>query len=83
MSLNIKNERVHDLAREAAHISGKSQTAVIQEALEEYLDRLKGDELARRTRVQWLLDDFHRRLTPEDRAAMTTDDLFGDDGLPR
>ena len=34
MSLNIKNERVHALAREAARITGKSQTGVIEEALE-------------------------------------------------
>ncbi len=33
MSLNIKNERVHALAREAARVTGKSQTSVIEEAL--------------------------------------------------
>jgi len=37
MSLNIKNERVHDLAREAARITGKTQTSVIEEALEKLL----------------------------------------------
>jgi antitoxin VapB len=83
MSLNIKNERVHDLAREAAQLSGMSQTAVIEEALTQYLDHLRDDEQTRRERVQALLDDFHRRLTLADRAAMTTDDLYGEDGLPR
>ena len=33
MSLNIKNERVHALAREAARVTGKTQTSVIEEAL--------------------------------------------------
>ena len=33
MSLNIKNERVHSLAREAARVTGKTQTSVIEEAL--------------------------------------------------
>jgi antitoxin VapB len=85
MSLNIKNERVHELAREAARLSGKSQTAVIEEALTQFVDQLKDDEDARRRRVQWLLDDFHRRLTPEARQAIATamDDLYDEDGLPR
>lgn len=37
MSLNIKNERVHALAREAARVTGKTQTGVIEEALERLL----------------------------------------------
>ncbi|HVK29302.1 MAG TPA: type II toxin-antitoxin system VapB family antitoxin [Nocardioides sp.] len=37
MSLNIKNERVHALAREAARVTGKSQTSAIEEALERLL----------------------------------------------
>lgn len=34
MGLNIKNERVHALAREAARVTGKNQTSAIEEALE-------------------------------------------------
>lgn len=30
MSLNIKNQRVHDLARQAAAATGRSQTSVIE-----------------------------------------------------
>ena len=41
MSLNIKNERVHELAREAARRTGKSQTRVIEEALEKLLADLE------------------------------------------
>ena len=37
MSLNIKNERVHAMAREAARVTGKTQTGAIQEALERLL----------------------------------------------
>ena len=33
MSLNIKNERVHELAREAARRTGMNQTSVIEAAL--------------------------------------------------
>lgn len=37
MSLNIKNERVHDLARKAAEVTGRSQTGAVELALEELL----------------------------------------------
>lgn len=43
MSLNIKNERVHDLVREAARRTGKSQTSVVEEALRRYLEELTRD----------------------------------------
>jgi antitoxin VapB len=37
MSLNIKNPHVHELAREAARVTGKTQTGAIEEALERLL----------------------------------------------
>lgn len=43
MSLNIKNERVHELAREAARRTGKSQTSVIEEALVNLLREYDAD----------------------------------------
>lgn len=43
MSLNIKNERVHALAREAARKTGKTQTGVIEEALNRLLADLGAD----------------------------------------
>ena len=44
MSLNIKNEHVHDLVREAARRTGKSQTSVVEEALRRYLDELEREQ---------------------------------------
>ena len=37
MGLNIKNEAVCELARQAAQLTGKSQTSVIEAALRDYL----------------------------------------------
>lgn len=37
MSLNIKNERVHALARKAAEVTGRSQTSAVELALEQLL----------------------------------------------
>ena len=84
MSLNIKNERVHRLAREAARRTGRTQTSVIEEALGRLIDELdRADRPARRaTEVSRLLDDVDRRLSAEDRARLTTDELYDQDGLP-
>lgn len=43
MGLNIKNDRVHALAREAARRTGKTQTGAIEEALERLLREYGGD----------------------------------------
>lgn len=84
MGLNIKNDHVHQLAREAARRTGKTQTSVIEEALTRLLadlarePRVK-DQLAE---VRQVLQDVDRRLTDDDRARMSTDHLYDDRGLP-
>jgi antitoxin VapB len=84
MGLNIKNERVHALAREAARRLGASQTSVIERALERLLGELDSrpgkDE--RRAKALGVAMDFESRLTTADRDRMTTDDLYDDRGLP-
>ncbi|MGG5257537.1 type II toxin-antitoxin system VapB family antitoxin [Phycicoccus avicenniae] len=84
MSLNIKNERVHALAREAAARTGRSQTSVIEAALEDYLAALDrpDDEAARRRTVGDLLARIDAHLTDEDRRLLTSDDLYDAYGLP-
>ena len=84
MSLNIKKQRVHELAREAATRTGLSQTSVIEVALEHYLAALQApaDDSERRHRVDAILRDIDARMTPELRAGLTTDDLYDEDGLP-
>lgn len=84
MSLNIKNERVHELAREAAQLSGKSQTAVVQEALEDWLAR--HPDASGRTRIERareIVADMQQRWRNGADPTFSVDDLYGDDGLPR
>jgi antitoxin VapB len=58
MSLNIKNERVHDLVREASRLTGQSQTSVVEAALRHYLDELaRGDSRAKAERILGHLRD--------------------------
>ncbi|KRB76192.1 hypothetical protein ASE01_14345 [Nocardioides sp. Root190] len=89
MSLNIKNERVHALAREAARVTGKSQTGVIEEALVRLLAEYGADpaEVERRRRLD-VVHDIQVRFaalpeaTGEDRI-LTDDDLYDPaTGLP-
>lgn len=60
MSLNIKNQRVHELARRAAAATGKSQTGAIEEALTRLLEDL-GEHPADSQR-QHRLDVVHALL---------------------
>jgi len=88
MALNIKNEHVHELAREAARRAGTTQTSAIKAALEQYVARLGAGEdqhrADKRARAEELLGQFRSSLTDEDRAVMRRDldALYDDEGLP-
>jgi len=43
MSLNIKNEETHRMARELARLTGESMTAAVNEAIRERLERVRGN----------------------------------------
>ena len=43
MSLNIKNEKTHQLARELARLTGESMTVAVNEAIRERLERVRGN----------------------------------------
>ena len=86
MGLNIKNERVHRLAREAARVTGRTQTGAIEEALVRLLREYDVDPDQARTgpvvdrvlaiAAQWQADPGRGRLRAEDLYDEAT-------GLPR
>jgi antitoxin VapB len=83
MSLNIKNERVHELARTAARRTGRSQTSVVEQALEELLARMDDGAAAERDkeeRIERILADFDERLAGA--PPLSTDYLYDERGLP-
>lgn len=85
MSLNIKKDAVHALARTAAARTGLSQTSVIEEALTMYLAHLDDPTAAqeRRRRVAKLLEQLDAELDDTARARILDDsDLYDDAGLP-
>lgn len=89
MGLNIKNERVHALARQAALVTGKSQTSAIEEALERLLEAYGVDpDAARAARrvdlVQSLVVAYNDDPGRPDRPVRAIEDLFEDaTGMPR
>ena len=48
MSLNIKNQETERLAQQLAALTGQSMTAVVTEALQEKLNRVKNKGMAER-----------------------------------
>ena len=81
MSMNIKSERAHQMAKRLAQQTGTSVTAAVETALEEKLARLEGatDAEAKFQRIKQFVDAL-----PPAPPGMTSDhsDLYDDDGLP-
>lgn len=84
MPLNIKNPEADELARELAHIKGRSITDAVIESLRESLARERG-----RTRPRSLKDDLReigrRCAALPDLDTRSADEIIGYDdiGVPR
>lgn len=82
MSLNIKNEEAHRMAKEMAEATGESMTKAVTEAIRERRDRVVG--LSKEERYERIMA-ASRRTAPllkgleTDHAKL----LYGDDGLPK
>lgn len=88
MGLNIKNERVCELAREAARRSGSTQTGAIESALEAYLQDLEArdreKQRAQGEKMKAILAAFHDAPRSEQTVAEIMDELYDPvTGLPR
>lgn len=83
MSLNIKNERVHEHVRRLAQMTGTSQTAAVDIAVRRYLEELESDPLGPRgPRIRAALDTLRRAVAAE--GILADSDLYDDRaGLPR
>ncbi len=84
MSLNIKSERTHRLARELAALTGDSVTGAVTIALEERLARIRRDaDSSRADRVFAICRDASRRFKEPWRSIDHADLLYDERGLPR
>ncbi|SIS03675.1 type II toxin-antitoxin system VapB family antitoxin [Williamsia sterculiae] len=78
MGLNIKNEHVHELAREVARRTGRNQTSAIELALERLLAELRRED-DQTTRLS-LIRLMQRAAIGID---LDTETLYDTAGLPR
>lgn len=83
VGLNIKNEHVHDLVRQAAERTGLSQTSVVERAIEQLLASLDDDKEARRRSVDAILAEIRVQMRKPGPPLLTDDDLYDENGLPR
>lgn len=84
MSLNIKSEDAHRLARELAELTGESMTTAVTVAVRERRDRVRaGRDSPLAQRMLEIGKDCAARLPPSVRELDHGDLLYGDDGLPR
>jgi antitoxin VapB len=82
MSMNIKDEEVHRLARKLADQTGHSMTQVVREALTEYDTKLKA--LDKKQQLREALSALIGCLAEEDFSRQQADDFLYDPqtGLP-
>ena len=83
VSLNIKNEHVHDLVRQAAERTGSSQTSVVEQALTLLLRRLDADDEERARRIEEIVAAMHAEMRVPGPPLLTDDDLYDENGLYR
>ncbi len=84
MSLNIKNEQTHQLARELAQLTGETMTGAITIALREKLDREKHERSveARIQRLRGIRKRCRSLLRDGPSAVEHGDFLYDENGLP-
>ena len=84
MSLNIKSDEAHRLARTLAEITGESQTAAVVIALRERLDCVRrGRQTDRTARLLAIGKDCASHLSEPYRSTDHGDLLYEARGLPR
>jgi antitoxin VapB len=84
MSLNIKNEETHRMARELARLTGESMTAAVNEAIRERLERVRGK--SQEDMVERILQigrDCASRLKEPYKSIDHGELLYDEKGLPK
>jgi antitoxin VapB len=85
MTMNIKNQETHDLARELAELTGQSVTQAVTTALRAELERVRHDQdkAERLANLLELAEDMRSRMKPEFFEIDHGDLLYDEQGLPR
>jgi antitoxin VapB len=86
MSLNIKNEEAHQMAKELAEQTGESMTEAVTTAIRERLARVRSADDQVRARAQMIKAmgrEIASRLPPEILTMDVDAYLYDENGLPK
>lgn len=84
MSMNIKNEDAHKLARQLARLTGESLTEAVTESVRERLKRVQTKQASRLSdRLLEIGRDCANRIKEPFRSADHGDLLYDEKGLPK
>ncbi len=84
MSLNIKDEKTHRMAKELARLTGESMTAAVNEAIRERLERVQGKSKKDMTeRILEIGRECAARLKEPYKSMSVSDLLYNEKGLPK
>ncbi|MDQ0614254.1 antitoxin VapB [Microbacterium sp. W4I4] len=87
MSLNIKNEKVHDLVRQLAELTGQSQTSAVEDAVRRRLDEIRNErddaDLQRKRRIRESIARLQALPDIGPSYEQIMDEMYDEMGLPR
>jgi len=83
MSLNIKNEETHRMARELAQLTGESLTAAVNEAIRERLERVRANRKSMADRLMEIGKDCAAHMKEPFKSMDIDEFLYDENGLPK
>jgi antitoxin VapB len=83
MSLNIKHEEAHRMARQLARLTKESMTTAVREALRERLERVRGGGMSKAERLLKIGRECAAHLQEPFRSVDHGDLLYDEKGLPK
>jgi antitoxin VapB len=83
MSLNIKNEEAHRLARELANATGESMTVAVSEAIRERLERVRSSKKEMAERIMEIAKECGPLWKEPYRSIDHGDLLYDEKGMPK
>ena len=83
MSLNIKDEEAHRMARQLARLTKESMTTAVREALRERLERVRGGGMSKAERILKIGRECAAQLQEPFRSVDHGEFLYDEKGLPK
>jgi len=84
MGLNIKDEHIHQLAKELAQLTGESMTVAVGEAIRERLERVRGrDKAGLAERLLQIGRECAARMKEPSKSVDHGELLYDEKGMPK